>query len=702
MPKTKAAKKTAKKASDKGSNLKPEIVAIILVALSILLVVAFFGAGGSLTKVLLDGLRLFIGNAAYIMPAALMYLATRLFLSHKEPLSLANYAGSALVLAAVAGLFHIGVEPTAALKTAQEGDGGGMVGYLLNSSLLALFNVFTASVVLVAATLIGLVLALNLKLSDLVRKLLERRREAREEDDLAVKLGGVSSASSPKINAKVPLARSGEAAPLKEEVEVLTTNADPNWTLPSLDLLVDKQGEADAGKPQENAEIIQRTLENFGIKVQMEEINIGPTVTQYTLRPESNVKLSKITELSNNLELALAAHPIRIEAPIPGKSAVGIEVPNRRAATVRLKEILKSSEWKSRKSPLNFVLGRDIGGVAMVGDLSSMPHLLIAGATGSGKSVMINAFLMSLLYRNSPADMRLILIDPKRVELSLYNDIPHLLSPVITEPEKSVSALKWAVAEMERRYVAFSEAAKRNISEYNALKKEEGMPYIVVVIDELADLMMLAPQDVEGLIVRLAQKARATGIHLVVATQRPSVNVITGLIKANVPARIAFSTVSQVDSRTIIDQAGAEKLLGKGDMLFLAPDFVKSRRIQGVYTDEKEVKPVTDFLRGARDPQYNEEVLTQQVKIGKSAVGDIDEADDSLLMDAAQLVIESRKASASLIQRRLRVGYARAARLLDMLEDQGIVGPADGARPRDVLVSDVSEITGDADIDSEA
>jgi S-DNA-T family DNA segregation ATPase FtsK/SpoIIIE len=343
------------------------------------------------------------------------------------------------------------------------------------------------------------------------------------------------------------------------------------------------------------------------------------------------------------------------------------------------------------------VLGRDIAGQAIVADLISMPHLLIAGATGSGKSVMINTFLLSLLYRNSPADLKLILVDPKRVELSLYEDIPHLLAPVIVEPEKCISALKWATAEMERRYSVFAEQHKRNIGEYNSANKTETMPYIVVVIDELADLMSLAANDVEGLVVRLAQKARATGIHLVLATQRPSVNVITGLIKANVPARIAFSTVSQVDSRTIIDQAGAEKLLGRGDMLFLAPDFVKSRRIQGVLIDEKEVKGVTDFLRKAREPQYNEEVLTQDVRLGgaKGSFGDVDDVDDSLFLDAAQLVIESRKASASLLQRRLRVGYARAARLLDMLEERGIVSAPDGSRPRDVLATSMGEVMGE-------
>jgi S-DNA-T family DNA segregation ATPase FtsK/SpoIIIE len=342
------------------------------------------------------------------------------------------------------------------------------------------------------------------------------------------------------------------------------------------------------------------------------------------------------------------------------------------------------------------VLGRDVSGTPMSADLAKMPHMMIAGATGSGKSVMINALLTSLLYRNSPSDLKLILVDPKRVELGLYNDIPHLLTPVIVEPEKCISALKWAVGEMERRYKLLAEVGNRNIVEYNKAHKEDAMPYIVIVIDELADLMVLAAADVESLIVRLAQMARAVGIHLVLATQRPSVDVITGIIKANIPARLAFSVASQVDSRTILDQMGAEKLLGKGDMLFASPEFIKPRRIQGVFLDEKETKAITDYLRQARAPQYNDEVLAQKVTLGKGGGGggggDYGEPDDDMFDEAAEAVFRAGKASASMLQRRLRVGYARAARLLDLLEERGIIGPADGARPRDVLISSLDQI----------
>ena len=398
------------------------------------------------------------------------------------------------------------------------------------------------------------------------------------------------------------------------------------------------------------------------------------------------------------MALDLAATSIRIEAPIPGKRAVGIEVPNLKSATVRLSSILMSPEWQNTKGELSFAIGKDISGMPIMADLARMPHLLVAGATGSGKSVMINTILTSLLYRNSPADLKLILVDPKQVELKPYEDIPHLLTPVITEPEKCISALKWAVAEMERRYKALAAVNKRNIAEYNNLKQEEGMPNIVIVIDELADLMMMAARDVEALIVRIAQKARAVGIHLVLATQRPSVDVITGLIKANVPARIAFTTVSQVDSRTVIDQVGAEKLLGMGDMLLLTADMPKPKRVQGAFIGDDETNKVMDFIRMQRPPQYDDEVVSQPVQLnGKGGVVadyGANVADDDMWHDAVQVVVENRKASTSLLQRRLRIGYGRAARLIETMEDQGIVGAADGSRPREVLISSVDEVFG--------
>ena len=402
--------------------------------------------------------------------------------------------------------------------------------------------------------------------------------------------------------------------------------------------------------------------------------------------------------METNLALDLAAHSIRIEAPIPGKKAVGVEVPNIKPAIVRVSSLLKSREWQELTSPLGMIVGRDITGAPIVYDLAKMPHLLVAGQTGSGKSVMINDILTSLLYHNSPSDLKLILVDPKQVELAPYNDIPHLLTPVINDPEKCISALKWAVAEMERRLKALAAVGRRNIEEYNTLKKEEGMPYIVIVIDELADLMMMAARDVEALIVRLAQKARAVGIHLVLATQRPSVDVITGLIKANVPARIAFTVASQIDSRTIIDQMGAEKLLGQGDMLFLTSGMPKPMRVQAAFISGDETAKVTDFIRAQRPPQYDDEIISQPVQLngrgGVVADYGANDADDEMWKDALRVVIEGKKASTSLLQRRLRIGYGRAARLIETMEEQGIIGPADGQRPREVLISSIDEVFG--------
>ncbi|MEX0934566.1 MAG: DNA translocase FtsK 4TM domain-containing protein [Candidatus Saccharimonadales bacterium] len=693
-----------KKKEEKQASLAPgvgrEIAAVAVLALGILLLIAIFFTGGRLTDGIISGLSWLFGSVVFLLPIVLVYLSIRLFIAKTKQLSPVHYVGLILLVLALSGLFSI-FTGADTFTEAREGMGGGVVGYILGTGMANLLSTPGAVIILIATVTIAGLLASNITISEVVQFIKNFRETKQADDNFSTQLSSVDDKQiKMKINAKVPLAKSNGKDSAKDEFtepEVLIASNDPDWKLPTADLLEDKQGQASAGNPKEKGKIIEETLASFGIQVSMDEVNIGPTVTQYTLKPASGVRLSKITELEHNLALNLAAQSLRVEAPIPGKSAVGIEVPNEKSAIVRMREILKSADWQRVKSPLSFILGKGVAGNVEVADLSRMPHLLVAGATGSGKSVMINSFLLSLLYRNSPADLKLILVDPKQVELSLYKDIPHLLSPVITSPEKTISALKWAVAEMDRRYDAFAELGKRNITEYNSSQSDEHMPNIVIVIDEMADLMMLAASDVESLIVRLAQKSRATGIHLVLATQRPSVNVITGLIKANVPARLSFSTVSQIDSRTIIDQAGAEKLLGNGDMLFSAPEFTKPRRIQGVFVNEKEVRQVTDFLREAREPQYNDEVLNQQVKIsgGANALGDMGDMDDDLFNEAAKLVVESGKASASLIQRRLRVGYSRAARLMDLLEERGIVSGPDGSRPRDVLVRDISEIEGD-------
>jgi len=684
--------------------------------MALLLSFAAFNFGGSLVTSMFHNLRVAMGYSAYLLPVICGSLAWMLFQPTKYAVNGLNYIGFIGLLSSLAALFHIGINPADGQLAAQNGYGGGYLGLSITTWMLGVLNVVAASIVLVALMAIFLILSTNTNLKELFGAILAgftREGKPVNEDENASELRPEIAQLKVNDNSGSPMTvlpmrgdlNVGSLKPLSPVVpaksgqpqEALTANSEEEWTAPGLELLESTSSSADPGDVKANASTIQKTMESFGINVKMGEVNVGPTVTQYTFIPPPGVKLNKITGLDTNLALSLAAHPIRIEAPIPGKSAVGVEIPNKAIATVRLRDVLSAPEIMSQKAPLTFVLGRDVSGTPMSADLAAMPHLLIAGATGSGKSVMINALLTSLLYRNAPADMKLILVDPKRVELGLYNDIPHLLTPVIVEPEKCISALKWSVAEMERRYKLLAEMGNRNIAEYNTAHKGEVMPYIVIVIDELADLMVLAAADVETLIVRLAQMARAVGIHLVLATQRPSVDVITGIIKANIPARVAFSVASQIDSRTILDQMGAEKLLGKGDMLFSSPEYIKPRRIQGVYIDEKETKALTDYLRSARNPQYNDEVLAQKVSIGgrhgnTGTGGDFGEPDDDMFDEAAAAVFAAGKASASMLQRRLRVGYARAARLLDLLEERGIIGPADGARPRDVLISSLDQV----------
>ncbi len=464
------------------------------------------------------------------------------------------------------------------------------------------------------------------------------------------------------------------------------------WEIPPLSILSNSSGgKADRGDIKKNASIIESVLDSFGIKARVVEVNCGPAVTQYALEISLGTKLSKITSLQNDLALALAAPTgqIRIEAPIPGRSLVGVEIPNHSPEFVTLRTMLNSKKMKKHKSKLAVALGLDVSGEAVVADIASMPHVLIAGSTGSGKSVCLNAFLASMLFRASPDEVKLILVDPKRVELTGYNDIPHLLTPVIVEPDKVLAALKWAITEMNSRYKTYAEIGVRNIEAYNELSGFQAMPYIVIVIDELADIMLFAPKEVEEAITKIAQMARATGIHLVLATQRPSVDVITGLIKANIPTRVAFNVASMVDSRVIVDSPGAEKLLGKGDMLYIPPSQSKPTRVQGTYVSDKEINALIDHLKSQGvDPQYTEEVTTQfQPMAIKGSGGAVIEDADDKFEEAVRTVIKYDRASASLLQRSLSIGYARAARVLDQLEQAGVVSASDGSsKPRDVLV----------------
>ncbi len=577
---------------------------------------------------------------------------------------------------------------------------GGLVGIFFGETFKFLIGFWLSLILFFGLSLISLLITFNTSFKtfkSLLEKRKEEEKEIKKERKIEVPSIAVKTLKSSKETLKsrpLPLKPKKITQKISEEEEG-KIELDKEWKYPSLDLLEDETTKLDAGNLKANSEIIKRTLANFGIEVEMGEINVGPTVTQYTLRPAEGIKLTRITSLANDLALALAAHPLRIEAPIPGKSLVGIEVPNKGVELVRIKEILSSPQFAqlSSRSKLVLALGKDVSGTPVVANLATMPHLLIAGATGSGKSVCINALILSFLYQNSPKDLRFILVDPKRVELTGYNGIPHLLTPVIVDTDKTLNALRWANLEMEKRYRLFAEIGARNISVYNRKVKDptQILPRIVIIIDELADVMAHAAREAEGLIVRIAQMARATGIHLVIATQRPSVNVVTGLIKANIATRIAFMVASQIDSRTIIDMAGAEKLLGKGDMLFLPGDGTKPRRIQGTYVSDEEVKKVTDFVKNQREPEYEEDVTAPSKLTISSGLKFSEDADDELYEEAYDIVVKAGKASTSLLQRRLRIGYARAARLMDLLEERGVIGPPDGAKPREVLIEKDSE-----------
>ena len=530
---------------------------------------------------------------------------------------------------------------------------------------------------------------------------------------------GTSESANPAPTGKL-LRKSAIKSPVRapepvKEPTALIAVSDPDWKMPSTDLLEKKQSPADAGNIQQNAYIIKSTLAEFGIEVEMEGANVGPRVTQYTMRPPAGVNLSKILARDKELALNLAVDKIRIEAPIPGTRSVGVEIPNARSADVRLRGVLESSEWKKSTDSLTFAVGKDISGKAVVANLAKMPHLLIAGTTGSGKSVMTNTLISSLLYRNAPSDMKLIIVDPKQVEMAQYQDIPHLLTPIITSTEKALSAMKWAVGEMERRYTLMAEEKVKNIGDYNAkiaksdntkltkpddTAKEGKMPYIVIIIDEMADLMMMAGKDLEMLIVRIAQKGRAAGIHLVLATQRPEVKVITGLIKANIPGRIAFAVGSQMDSRIMLDQGGAEKLLGKGDMLLLTTEMMgKPRRIQGAWASDDDIAKVTDFLRAQRSPEYNDEVVSQQVAIkgmggGSGGAGDLGrrfDPDDPIVRKAVEISLSKGKFSTAMLQTYLGKGHGFVSGLAIWFEDIGVIGPQNGNKPRELLITSMEE-----------
>ena len=689
------------------------------VALIILGIVLGFGAfiNAPIPKDVWNGAWSLFGVGAVIVPFALVYLGALKFLSEDGQIPLAKMAGTiGLVVFFAAWMQTLFMSQDA--SGAWTGGHGGEVGKAAGSALGSALGKFLASLIFFVLAIAAAFFTFKIDpkvLLHIKRLFVREKGEGDGEEDLAALKGkmntnfelheGVPVDHNPAPARVAGMRSAAQKMAPEQDHAALTAASDPDWQFPSLDLLSNKQDKANAGNIQGNAEIIKETFANFNYEVGIEGANVGPRITQYTIKPPAGVKLTKLTSLDSNLALDLAAHSIRIEAPIPGTRSIGVEVPNITPATVTIRGIFESNDWSKAHGPLSFVVGKDIAGSPVVADLEEMPHLLIAGQTKSGKSVMINTMLTSLLYRNTPSDIKLILVDPKHVEMAPYEDIPHLLAPVISDPEKCISALKWAVAEMERRLKAFAEVKQRDIQGYNHLKKEEGMPYIIIVIDELADLMMVASRDVEALIARIAQKARAAGIHLVIATQRPDANIVTGIIKANVPAQIAFAVKDQVNSRIIIDQNGAEKLLGKGDMLYKTTDIPRPIRVQGALITSDETNKVTDFLRSQRPPTYNEEVVSQPVQLsGRGSIlagTDGGSGDDPQWKEAVEVVVASGKASTSLLQRKLRIGYGRASRLIDMMEEQGIIGPADGAKGRQVLVNSIDEVYGGSEDEPE-
>ena len=671
------------------SETKKSILALLFFVIAVLMVLAYADKAGVAGSYIFMVLGALLGKGYFLAPTAFLLGGASFLLSLRKNLYLSTIIGSLLFLA-----FSLGI-----VELIWENSAGGYIGIAVSYPLNSLLDFWASLVVLIVFDVAALLVIFNIPL---FRPRLEDEDEdedVEKEETIIVNIAdSIKKIAEGAKNAVVPkaVAPAVTAQHAPDDFPVAKRLPKYAYKRPPLDLLNDDKGTPSSGDIKANANIIQRTLENFGIIVEMSEVSVGPTITQYTLKPAEGVKLARILALQNDLALALAAHPIRVEAPIPGKSLVGIEVPNRSIALVGLRSLLMERDYQDSPSPLLFSLGRDVTGSAVFADLAKMPHLLIAGSTGSGKSVGMHSIITSYLYRNPPEVLRFIMVDPKRVELSTYNGIPHLLTPVITDAKKTIQALRWAVREMERRYELLAESNARDMVGYNAkLGREkddaEGpLPYLIVVIDELADLMVSFPREVEGSIVRLAQMARAVGIHLILTTQRPSVEVITGLIKANITSRIAFQTGSQVDSRTILDMSGAEKLLGNGDMLFLAGDTAKPRRIQGAFVSEGEVRKVVEFLKREEEaPVYDEGIIAPKHDIEKNGLfgdGGAGDEDDELYHDAERIVIESGKASASLLQRRLKVGYARAARLLDILEENGIIGPGSGAKPREILV----------------
>jgi len=681
---------------------KRYIFGTISFLLAIIFGLSFFKKAGLAGNALFNLFSLLIGKVVFLIPLIFTLSGLIFFLTNYKRVFFPLILAVIVFLSGICGF----------LENLESGSRpGGLLGYFITLPLLKLFDFWVTQIILFLIIIVGVLIFWHL----LKRPLAEERMKVSSFDKVTEgkekKPSLIKKIFTPSFRVQrvepIPLATKEEKISKETSLGLKTKpikspEKEKEYEAPPLDLLEKAKGQPSAGDIKTNSIIIKKALESFEIPVEMSGISVGPTVTQYSLKPANGIKLSKITSLSNDLALALATHPIRIEAPIPGKSLVGIEVPNKVRSLVRLRDLIQDPRFQGHPSDLVFCLGRDVSGFPLYANLAKMPHLLVAGSTGTGKTIFLNTLILSLLYRNSPEDLKLILIDPKRVEFNTYSGLPHLLCPAIVDSSKAVNALKWLIEEMEKRFKMLAKVKARNIASYNEkvfVNGADHLPYIVLVVDELADLMAAKGREMEALIVRLAQMSRAVGIHLVLATQRPSVEVITGLIKANITSRITFQVASQIDSRTVLDTAGAEKLLGAGDMLFISSEIVKPKRMQASYVSEKEVKKVITWIKSKFETEFEEEILKESLleSLEKNLETQgqdfkvISSQEDSLYEEAKGVIIQYRKASASLLQRKLRIGYARAARLIDVFEDRGIVGPSRGAKPREVYLSGVDE-----------
>lgn len=701
------------------NDIRWEIYGILIICIGVLgLVSLYTDSVGALGFILKKNMKGLAGAGAFTIPLSICMWGFYCLLRKKFPRFTPKLYGILLVIFVVLVVLHI--KPYIEMKNlsfiekmrksadlGENGIGGGLIGGISALILFTLFGSAGTYVLLFAFLCIGIILSTGISISEVIKHLIKAKKEKRYAKPQIINSTASTSEETEEMSDENKKVKEKEnplitSQPDTEKTESVTdriktcetsdntfcvdpTPKNQEYNFPPVSLLQKSSSRKNNLHEKEllnNAQILEKTLESFGIQAKVVQVSFGPVVTRYEVQPSPGIKVSRIVNLADDIALSLAVPDVRIEAPIPGKAAIGIEVPNKEISKVYFREIVESAEFKNSSSKLTIALGKDIAGKPVVADLAEMPHLLIAGATGSGKSVCINTIITSILYKASPNEVKLLLIDPKVVELTTYNGIPHLIAPVVTDAKKAASALNWMVSEMERRYKLFAKEGVREINRFNEVSQEK-LPKILVIIDELADLMMVSPREVEESICRLAQMARAAGIHLVVATQRPSVDVITGLIKANIPSRISFAVSSQVDSRTILDMAGAEKLLGKGDMLFFPVGAAKPMRIQGAFLSEKEVEKVVAFVKNQMEPSYEKNLSDFEEEKSLKNEDDVDE----LFKEALSVVIENGQASASLLQRKLRIGYARAARLIDQMEEKGFIGKYEGSKPRQILIT---------------